>query len=135
VDLPGATVDAVNDRPRRKSMRPPLRCAGIEEANCRPCSKPRVPISSTCGGGRAAVGRSARAGPGSLLRTGGHVIRPGVEFQYATWDDESALVVGGTGLHPRPGRGRIEIGYWVRVGWLRQDIAPSGARRSPRLPL
>jgi RimJ/RimL family protein N-acetyltransferase len=44
-------------------------------------------------------------------------------FHYAIWDDEASALVGGAGLHPRLGPGRIEIGYWVRVGWLRQGIA------------
>lgn len=51
----------------------------------------------------------------------------GKNFDYALWDDRAASLVGGTGLHPRLGPGRIEIGYWVRVGWLRQGIATSVA--------
>lgn len=47
----------------------------------------------------------------------------GEGFAYALWDDQASTIVGGAGLHPRPGPGRIEIGYWVRLGWLRRGIA------------
>jgi RimJ/RimL family protein N-acetyltransferase len=49
-------------------------------------------------------------------------------FDYAIWDDVASLLVGGAGLHPRLGPGRIEIGYWVRDGWLRRGIATAAAR-------
>ena len=49
-------------------------------------------------------------------------------FNYAVWDDAAGKLVGGTGLHPRLGPGRIEIGYWVRDGWLRRGIATAAAR-------
>jgi RimJ/RimL family protein N-acetyltransferase len=50
------------------------------------------------------------------------------DFGYAIWDDVTSLLVGGAGLHPRLGPGRIEIGYWVREGWLRRGIATAAAR-------
>jgi len=50
------------------------------------------------------------------------------DFSYAVWDDESGKLVGGTGLHPRLGPGRIEVGYWVRDGWLGRGIATAAAR-------
>ena len=53
--------------------------------------------------------------------------RQGEDFGYAIWDDSASLVVGGAGLHPRLGPGRIEIGYWVRDGWLRRGIATAVA--------
>jgi RimJ/RimL family protein N-acetyltransferase len=49
-------------------------------------------------------------------------------FHYAIWDDVASLLVGGAGLHPRLGPGRIEIGYWVRDGWLRRGIATAATR-------
>lgn len=53
--------------------------------------------------------------------------RRGEDFGYAIWDDAASLLVGGAGLHPRLGPGRMEIGYWVRDGWLRQGIASAAA--------
>ena len=55
------------------------------------------------------------------------MFRGGEDFGYAIWDDSTSLVVGGAGLHPRLGPGRIEIGYWVRNGWLRRGIATTVA--------
>jgi RimJ/RimL family protein N-acetyltransferase len=52
----------------------------------------------------------------------------GTNFDYAIWDTAGTLLVGGCGLHPRLGPGRIEIGYWVRDGWLRRGIASAAAR-------
>ena len=54
--------------------------------------------------------------------------RRGEDFDYAIWDDTTCLLVGGAGLHPRLGSGRIEIGYWVRKGRLRRGIATAAAR-------
>jgi RimJ/RimL family protein N-acetyltransferase len=54
--------------------------------------------------------------------------RRGDGFNYAIWDDSTSLLVGGAGLLSRLGPGRIEIGYWVRVGWLRRGIATAAAR-------
>jgi RimJ/RimL family protein N-acetyltransferase len=52
----------------------------------------------------------------------------GDNFDYAIWDLAESTLVGGAGLHPRLGPGRIEIGYWVRAGWLRRGIASAAAR-------
>jgi RimJ/RimL family protein N-acetyltransferase len=49
-------------------------------------------------------------------------------FNYCIWDDRFSALVGGAGLHPRLGRGRIEIGYWVRSGWLHRGIGSAAAR-------
>ena len=54
--------------------------------------------------------------------------RRGEDFGYAIWDDATSLIVGGAGLHPHLGPDRIEIGYWVREGWLRRGIAAAAAR-------
>lgn len=51
----------------------------------------------------------------------------GENFDYALWDDRASTLVGGAGLHPRLGPGRIEIGYWVRLGWLRRGFATAAA--------
>jgi RimJ/RimL family protein N-acetyltransferase len=48
-------------------------------------------------------------------------------FSYAAWDDATSSLVGGAGLHPRCGPGSIEIGYWVRDGWLHRGIATAVA--------
>jgi RimJ/RimL family protein N-acetyltransferase len=52
----------------------------------------------------------------------------GDNYNYAIWDLTESTLVGGAGLHPRLGPGRIEIGYWVRAGWLRRGIASAAAR-------
>ncbi len=52
----------------------------------------------------------------------------GEDFQFAMWIPQPPLLVGGTGLHPRLGPGRIEIGYWVRDGYLNRGIATAAAR-------
>ncbi len=63
-----------------------------------------------------------------FIRKAVSAFRRGDEFNYAMWDDSTSLMVGGAGLHPRLGPGRMEIGYWVRDGWLRQGIATAAAR-------
>ena len=52
----------------------------------------------------------------------------GNDYGYTIWDLAETTLVGGAGLHPRLGPGRIEIGYWVRAGWLRRGIASAAAR-------
>ncbi len=52
----------------------------------------------------------------------------GENYDYAIWDLAETTLIGGAGLHPRPGPGRIEIGYWVRASWLRRGIASAAAR-------
>jgi RimJ/RimL family protein N-acetyltransferase len=52
----------------------------------------------------------------------------GDNYDYAIWDLAESTLVGGAGLHPRLDPGRIEIGYWVRAGWLRRGIASAAAR-------
>ena len=49
-------------------------------------------------------------------------------YNYAIWNLAETTLVGGAGLHLRLGPGRIEIGYWVRAGWLRRGIASAAAR-------
>jgi len=52
----------------------------------------------------------------------------GENYGYAIWNLVESTLIGGAGLHPRLGPGRIEIGYWVRTGWLRGGIASAAAR-------
>jgi len=40
---------------------------------------------------------------------------------------KSGECVGGTGLHPRVGKGGLEVGYWVHVDHLRQGLATEAA--------
>jgi RimJ/RimL family protein N-acetyltransferase len=67
-------------------------------------------------------------GLSGFVRRSVEKFRRGEDFGYAIWDDTTRLLVGGAGLHPRLGPGRIEIGYWVRDGWLRRGIATAAAR-------
>jgi RimJ/RimL family protein N-acetyltransferase len=39
----------------------------------------------------------------------------GADSVYAIFDSRDERVLGGTGLHPRIGPGRLEIGYWIRA--------------------
>jgi RimJ/RimL family protein N-acetyltransferase len=52
----------------------------------------------------------------------------GEDFGYAIWNSDGSTLIGGAGLHPRLGPGRIQIGYWVRDGWLRRGVASVAAR-------
>jgi RimJ/RimL family protein N-acetyltransferase len=56
----------------------------------------------------------------------------GDNFDYGLWNDAETRLVGGAGLHPRLGLGRLEIGYWVGAGWLRRGFASSAARALTR---
>jgi RimJ/RimL family protein N-acetyltransferase len=69
-----------------------------------------------------------KSGLSSFVRQAAATFHQGEDFNYAIWDDAARLLAGGAGLHPRLGPGRIEIGYWVRDGWLRRDIATASAR-------
>jgi RimJ/RimL family protein N-acetyltransferase len=46
----------------------------------------------------------------------------GEDFIYGVRNGERT-VVGGCGLHPRVGKGGLEIGYWVHVAHIRQGLA------------
>jgi RimJ/RimL family protein N-acetyltransferase len=52
----------------------------------------------------------------------------GENFDYAIWDLARSDLIGGAGLHPRLGPGRIELGYWVRDGWQRRGVASAASR-------
>ncbi len=47
----------------------------------------------------------------------------GEDFLFGAFSKDDASCVGGAGLHPRVGKGGIEIGYWVHVDHVRQGIA------------
>jgi RimJ/RimL family protein N-acetyltransferase len=47
----------------------------------------------------------------------------GEDFVYGVFDPNTKEVVGGTGLHPRVGRGGVEIGYWVHGDRVRRGYA------------
>ena len=51
----------------------------------------------------------------------------GTEFQYLLRRGTSSPIIGCCGLHARIGTGALEIGYWVRVGHLRQGVATAAA--------
>jgi RimJ/RimL family protein N-acetyltransferase len=51
----------------------------------------------------------------------------GIEFQYLLRRDTSRQIIGCSGLHARIGAGALEIGYWVRVGYLQRGVATTAA--------
>lgn len=51
----------------------------------------------------------------------------GSRWRYAVLHAETRLLLGGASLHPYPGPGALEVGYWVRSSWLRQKVASAAA--------
>ncbi len=51
----------------------------------------------------------------------------GQDFTYGIFDREEIQVMGGTGLHTRPGKGAREIGYWIHAGHINQGLATETA--------
>jgi RimJ/RimL family protein N-acetyltransferase len=47
----------------------------------------------------------------------------GEDFMFGAFSRATGECIGGAGLHPRVGKGGIEIGYWVDVHHVRQGIA------------
>lgn len=47
----------------------------------------------------------------------------GEDFMFGAFSKEDGSCIGGAGLHPRVGKGGIEIGYWVHVDHVRKGIA------------
>jgi RimJ/RimL family protein N-acetyltransferase len=47
----------------------------------------------------------------------------GEDFLFGAFSKDDGSCIGGAGLHPRVGKGGIEIGYWVHVDHLRKGIA------------
>lgn len=47
---------------------------------------------------------------------------------FGAWDVAGGVVVGSAGLHPRIGRGGLELGYWVHAAHLRRGVATAMGR-------
>jgi RimJ/RimL family protein N-acetyltransferase len=47
----------------------------------------------------------------------------GEDFLFGAFDRQTGEVLGGTGLHPRVGKGGIEIGYWIHAAHVRKGLA------------
>lgn len=45
------------------------------------------------------------------------------DYVYGVFSRDESMVIGGSGLHTRPGAGGREIGYWIRESHVRQGIA------------
>ncbi|MBX3002270.1 MAG: GNAT family N-acetyltransferase [Caldilineaceae bacterium] len=45
------------------------------------------------------------------------------DYIYAIFNQDESLVLGGTGLHTRVGKGAFEIGYWIRASHINQGFA------------
>jgi RimJ/RimL family protein N-acetyltransferase len=57
----------------------------------------------------------------------------GSNFVYAIFDREEERVLGGTGLHPRIGAGRLEIGYWIRADAVGRGLATESSAALTRV--
>jgi len=44
-------------------------------------------------------------------------------YIYAIYNLEGTRVLGGTGLHPRGGKGGMELGYWIDKDYINQGLA------------
>ncbi len=51
----------------------------------------------------------------------------GEDFMFGVFSKDDRTVIGGAGLHPRVGKGGLEIGYWVHVARLREGLASEAA--------
>lgn len=47
----------------------------------------------------------------------------GEDFLFGVFSRDDGSCIGGAGLHPRVGKGGLEIGYWVHVDHVRKGIA------------
>jgi len=45
------------------------------------------------------------------------------DFVYGVFNQDETRVLGGTGLHTRPGEGGREIGYWIHKDFIGQGLA------------
>ena len=52
----------------------------------------------------------------------------GEDFVYGVFSADETRVLGGTGLHTRPGEGAFEIGYWIRADETNRGYATELAR-------
>ena len=46
----------------------------------------------------------------------------GEDFMFGAFSKDDGSCTGGAGLHPRVGKGGLEIGYWVHAGHLRKGL-------------
>lgn len=53
--------------------------------------------------------------------------REGASWRYAVVDRDAGELLGGASLHPYPGPGALEVGYWVRSSRLRRGVASAAA--------
>jgi RimJ/RimL family protein N-acetyltransferase len=51
----------------------------------------------------------------------------GSRWRFAVLHSNTGLLLGGASLHPYPGPGALEVGYWVRSSWLRRRVASAAA--------
>jgi RimJ/RimL family protein N-acetyltransferase len=51
----------------------------------------------------------------------------GLRWRYAIVERETGALLGGASLHPYPGPGALEVGYWVRTSWHRRGVARAAA--------
>ena len=51
----------------------------------------------------------------------------GSRWRYAVVHADCRLLLGGASLHPYPGPGALEVGYWVRSSWVGRGIARAAA--------
>lgn len=59
----------------------------------------------------------------------------GQNFTYGIFSADEAIVLGGTGLHPRVGPDALEIGYWIHAHHLQQGFATEVAAALTRVAL
>lgn len=69
----------------------------------------------------------------ALLRTFRGKFDLGQDFVYGIFDRDERLVLGGTGLHTRLGKGAREIGYWIRAGHINRGLATEVAAALTRV--
>ena len=46
----------------------------------------------------------------------------GLSFIYGIFNPENTKLLGGTGLHPRPGEHQLEIGYWIHKDYVNRGL-------------
>jgi RimJ/RimL family protein N-acetyltransferase len=57
----------------------------------------------------------------------------GQDMTYGIFTPDGAMVLGGTGLHPRGGEGAREIGYWIRADQINNGYATETAAALTRV--